>query len=119
MCSILFSMCHRARNKKSATSSAMVRVVEKSGMMNRSKELPILLSSSNRLHASVRVIEAKIPQARNVDPNHCLRLLLEDSSNSRYAGLHACRGSLKGGAARQILTSFTLVTIQVRNMNNM
>jgi len=88
-------------------------------MMNRIKALPILLSSSNRLHTSVRVIEAKIPQPRNVDPIHCLRLLLEVSSNSRYAGLLACRESLKGGAARQILTSFTLVTIQARKRNSM
>src|SRR5260370_7987459 len=87
-------------------------------MTTRITNLLILLSSSNRLHTSVRLIEATIPQPRNVDPIHCLRLLLEVSSNSRYAGLLTCRESLKGGAARQTLTSFTLVTMQPRKRNS-
>src|ERR1700687_4519969 len=118
-CSILFSMVHRARNEKITTSSCQVRAVEKSRIINRIMEFSILWLSNNRLHTSVRLIEAKIPQPRKVDPIHCLRLLLEVSSNTRYPELLACRESLKGGAARQILTSFTLVTMQTSKRNSM
>jgi len=50
--------CHLARNRKSAVSKAIVRLVEKSLMMKSTAQFSTTLDTSSPLHTTVRCMDA-------------------------------------------------------------